>query len=185
MKLIVGLGNPGPKYRDTRHNAGFRVLDRLAERLGARFSKEKYRALVAETSCEGQRLVLMKPLTFMNKSGLAVARAVRYTSVDLGDVLVVVDDVHLPLGRLRLRSSGSAGGHNGLKSIIAHVSSDAFPRLRLGVGAVEDTADMVNHVLSTFAVGERLQVNEMVEHATDAVMRFVTDGLEQTMNRFN
>lgn len=185
MKLIVGLGNPGTKYRDTRHNAGFRVLDRLAERLRAPFSKEKYHALVAEASPEGQRLVLMKPLTFMNKSGLAVSRAIRYTSVDLSDLLVVVDDVNLPLGRLRLRAGGSAGGHNGLKSIIAHVNSDEFPRLRLGVGAAEDPGAMVNHVLSTFAAAERPEVNEMIERATDAVMSFVTDGLEQAMNRFN
>ncbi|MEA3365913.1 MAG: aminoacyl-tRNA hydrolase [Candidatus Hydrogenedentes bacterium] len=185
MKLIVGLGNPGPTYRDTRHNAGFRVLDCLAERLCASFSKEKYHALVAETSYEGHRLVMMKPLTFMNKSGLAVARALRYTTVDLADVLVVVDDVNLPLGRLRLRGSGSAGGHNGLKSIIAHLNSEEFPRLRLGVGRAGHSADTVNHVLSSFAAAERPQVNEMVERATEAVMSFVTNGLERAMNTFN
>jgi len=185
VKLIVGLGNPGPKYRNTRHNAGFRVLDRVAERLRASFSKEKYHALVAETSHEGQRLVLMKPLTFMNKSGLAAARALRYTGIGLADMLVVVDDVNLPLGRLRLRGDGSAGGHNGLRSIIEHVASDAFPRLRLGVGAVEDPAGMVNHVLSDFAAAERQDVEEMIGRAADAVLSFVTSGLERTMNTVN
>ena len=185
MKLIVGLGNPGPKYRETRHNAGFRVLERLAERLGAAFSKEKYHALVAESHCEGSRLVLMKPLTFMNRSGLAVARAVRYTGVQLADTPVVVDDVHLTLGCLRMRGSGSAGGHNGLKSIIEHLGSQEFPRLRLGVGAMDEPGGMVDHVLSAFAAADRPEVEAMIDRAADAVMAFIADGLERTMSRFN
>jgi PTH1 family peptidyl-tRNA hydrolase len=185
VKLIVGLGNPGPKYRETRHNVGFKVLERLAERLRAPFSKEKYHALVAEGRHEGDRLVLMKPLTFMNNSGLAVGRAVRYTGVEFDDLLVVVDEVHLPLGRLRLRGNGSAGGHNGLKSIIAHLGSQEFPRLRLGVGAVDDPGGMVDHVLSAFAVAERPEVDTMIDRATDAVLAFLSDGLEQTMNAYN
>ncbi len=185
MKLIVGLGNPGQKYRDTRHNAGYRVVDTLAARLHTAFSKEKYHALVAEARLDARRLVLMKPLTFMNRSGLAVQRAVRYTGVNLADVLVVVDDVHLPLGRVRLRGSGSAGGHNGLKSIIDHLGSQDFPRLRLGVGSAEISAEMVNHVLGVFAAAERPEAEAMIGRAADAVMRFVTDGLEQTMSVFN
>ena len=185
VKLIAGLGNPGPKYRDTRHNVGFRVLERVAARLHTDFSKEKYHALVAEARLETQRLVLIKPLTFMNRSGEALRRAVRYTGVDLTDVLVVVDDVHLPLGRLRLRASGSAGGHNGLRSIIAHLGAEDFPRLRLGVGNAEASAEMVHHVLGTFAAAERAEVEAMIDRAADAVMSFVTEGLERTMSGFN
>ena len=185
MKLIVGLGNPGPRYRETRHNVGFKVLDRLAERLQTAFSREKYDGRVAEARYENSRLVLLKPLTYMNKSGLSVARALRYTGTPLADTLVVVDDVNLPLGRLRLRGNGSAGGHNGLKSIIASVGSGEFPRLRLGVGAANVPGAMVNHVLSAFAAADRAEVDAMIERAADAVLRFVAEGLEPTMNAVN
>ena len=123
MKIIVGLGNPGSKYHGTRHNVGFLALDCLANRLNASFSKEKYRSLVAETSYLDSRLLLIKPLTYMNNSGLALTQAIRYTGAALEDLLVLVDDVNLPLGCLRLRAGGSAGGHNGLKSLIAHLGT--------------------------------------------------------------
>jgi PTH1 family peptidyl-tRNA hydrolase len=185
VKLIVGLGNPGPRYRETRHNAGFKVLDRLAERLQTGFSREKYYGAVAEARYENSRLVLLKPLTFMNKSGLSVARALRYTGIALADTLVVVDDVNLPLGRLRLRGGGSSGGHNGLKSISASIGSEAFPRLRLGVGAAHPAGDMVDHVLSAFAPADRSEAEAMFERAVDAVLRFAADGLDRAMNTVN
>ncbi len=185
MKLIVGLGNPGPKYRETRHNAGFKVLDRLAERLQTGFAREKYFGAVAEASYENTRLILLKPLTFMNKSGLSVARALRYTSIALADTLVVVDDVNLPLGRLRLRGGGSSGGHNGLKSISASIGSEAFPRLRLGVGAANAPGEMVNYVLSAFASADRPEAEAMFDQAVDVVLQFTVAGLDRAMNAVN
>lgn len=185
MKIIVGLGNPGSKYEGTRHNAGFLALDCLANRLNASFSKEKYGAIIAETRHSGDRLLLMKPMTFMNNSGLAIARAMRYTGAMPEDVLVLVDDVHLPLGRLRLRANGSAGGHNGLKSIIAHLGTQEFPRIRMGVGAVDDGGQLVRHVLGKFRVAERPEIERMTESAADAAIRVIEAGIERAMNEFN
>lgn len=185
MKMIVGLGNPGPEYRMTRHNVGFRVADRLAERWDAEFTREKYRSLVAEAVCDGERVLLIKPLTFMNRSGEAVSRALRYTSVDRRDMLVVVDDVNLGLGGVRLRAEGSAGGHNGLKSIIAALGSEDFPRLRIGVGRDRAGESLVDHVLSGFASREQPEVEAMLARGAEAAERFVTHGIERAMNDFN
>lgn len=185
MKVVVGLGNPGPQYRYTRHNAGFRVLDCLAGRLHAAFEREKYSGLIAEHGTGQNKVLLIKPLTFMNNSGDCVARVIRYNAVAMDDVLVVVDDVHLPLGRLRLRSGGSAGGHNGLKSIIERAGSDGFSRLRLGVGRKDMPADLIGFVLGRFAPDEDPVVEEMVNRAADAVEGVLADGLAGTMNKFN
>ncbi|HIJ73682.1 MAG TPA: aminoacyl-tRNA hydrolase [Candidatus Hydrogenedentes bacterium] len=184
MKVIVGLGNPGPRYRNTRHNVGFEVVDRVAQQLGVAFSREKYKALVAKADCSGQPVLLVKPLTFMNNSGISVARVARYRVHDLQSVLVIVDDVNLPLGKLRIRSVGSAGGHRGLQSIIERLGTEAFPRLRMGVGAVA-TAALVDHVLGRFAPEERPAVDAMVGRAADAAVRFVTEGIAVAMNEFN
>lgn len=184
MKIIAGLGNPGPQYRKTRHNAGFVALDLAARKLHAEFAREKYRALVAEASLEGERLLLMKPMTFMNLSGDSVARAVRYNAVGLQDLLVVVDDVNLELGRLRVRPGGSAGGHNGLKSIIDRLGGDGFPRLRIGIGQSRGRI-LRDHVLSTFAPDEKPVIKLAVERAAEAVLSFVRFGVEKTMNDFN
>lgn len=186
MKVLVGLGNPGPRYRNTRHNAGFMVIDALAERLGTRFGKEKYGGLVAETVRGGQTLMLLKPLTFMNLSGVSVAQATRNKIADFAaDFLVVVDDVNLPLGRLRLRGGGSAGGHNGLKSLIEHLGTQEFARLRIGVGQTKPGDDLVDHVLSRFAPEEVPEVEKALARAADAVLCFVDEGLERAMNQFN
>ncbi len=185
MKLIAGLGNPGPQYRNTRHNLGFVVLDMLAERLGARLDREKFQGLFTEVSHGGNRLMLLKPLTFMNVSGASVAAAARNRVPDPQDVLVVVDDVNLPLGRLRVRPGGSAGGHNGLKSIIERLGSDAFHRLRLGVGANRPGEDLADYVLDRFRPDEAPIVREMTEKAADAALLWVSQGIEAAMNRFN
>lgn len=184
MKLVVGLGNPGARYRDTRHNLGFMVLDVLAGRFGTALDREKHQALVAEAAVGGVRLMLMKPLTYMNLSGASVAAAARNRVPDPGDILVVVDDVNLALGRLRLRAGGSAGGHNGLKSIIERLGSDGFHRLRLGVGP-NGGGDLVNHVLGRFRPEEREAVNGMVDRAADAVETWIADGIEAAMSRHN
>lgn len=185
MKLIVGLGNPGPRYRHTRHNVGFEVVDCLAARWRAEFSRERHRALMAEASVQGCKVVLLKPLTYMNRSGECLRSALDYSETALEDVLVVVDDVNLPLGRLRLRGEGSAGGHNGLRSIISHLGSEAFPRLRLGVGAQGPGGDLADHVLSTFRADERPEVLKAVERAADAVETWMTQGMAAAMNAYN
>ncbi|MCX5770968.1 MAG: aminoacyl-tRNA hydrolase [Candidatus Hydrogenedentes bacterium] len=184
MKLIAGLGNPGSRYRNTRHNAGFAAVERAAEKLNAGFAREKYRALLAETEWNGERLMFMKPMTYMNLSGESIARAVRYNNLELGNLLVVLDDVNLELGRLRLRPAGTAGGHNGLKSIIDHLGTDEFPRLRIGIGQSRG-AVLRDHVLSTFAPDEKPAAENAVARAADAALCFIEFGIEKAMNEFN
>ena len=186
MKAIVGLGNPGRRYQGTRHNVGFVVLDELARRCGATFDSAPADALIAKwrPAAGGDVVLLAKPLTFMNASGQAVGDLVRYFKVPLDALLIVVDEVALPIGRLRIRRSGSAGGHNGLKSIVQHVGSE-FPRLRIGVGRGDPTWDLADHVLSAFDPSERAVVQESIGRAADAVETFVALGVEAAMNRFN
>ena len=185
MKIVVGLGNPGARYKDTRHNVGFMVMDRLAARLGADFSQEKYNGLIARTLRAGETVLLVKPLTFTNNSGECVARILRYTETEQSDLLVVADDVNLPLGRLRLRESGSAGGHNGLKSIIERIGGQDFPRLRIGVGLGNGGGGLVGHVLGAFASEERAPRNEAIERAADATLMYLDEGMTRAMNAFN
>lgn len=185
MKLIVGLGNPGPRYRNTRHNLGFTVIDRVAERLGAAFDRERHHGLVAEPRAEADRVLLVKPLTFMNRSGECVAPMARHSGCDPNHLLIVADDVNLPLGRLRLRADGSAGGHNGLKSIIARLGTDAFPRLRLGVGDDRTGEELADHVLSKFRPEEWPVVERMTAEAAEAVLCWLREGIERAMNAYN
>src|SRR5947208_4293391 len=148
MKLVVGLGNPGPEYERTRHNAGYRVVDKLASKLGWKWSERRSRAILASGTIGLEKVVLAKPLTFMNLSGEAVGELVRWYKIEPEDILVVYDEMDLPLGILRLRANGSAAGHNGVKSIITHLHSDKFPRLRIGVGHPNHPrAETIDHVL--------------------------------------
>jgi PTH1 family peptidyl-tRNA hydrolase len=183
VKLIVGLGNPGAKYRGTRHNVGFAVADELARRRSVAFDSSPVEALVAKLRVT-EPVLLAKPLTFMNESGEAIGALARYFKVEPPDLLVVVDEVQLPLGRLRLRASGSAGGHNGLKSVIAHIGTE-FPRLRIGVGRGDPRWDLADHVLSRFEADEREVAEEAVSRAADAVETFLEEGIGPAMNRFN
>ena len=183
MKLIVGLGNPGQKYHATRHNIGFAVVDELARRAGVRFESSPEDALVAKVR-DAEPVLLAKPMTFMNASGEAVGGLARYFKIDVGDLLVIVDDVNLPLGRLRARSSGSAGGHNGLKSIIAHLG-DQFPRLRVGVGRGDPRRDLADHVTTRFDKDEAVEVERMTARAADAAATFLTAGIAAVMNEYN
>ena len=182
---MVGLGNPGERYRNTRHNVGFMILDAVAENLAVGFSREKFGGLFAEARWEGSKVLLLKPLTFMNNSGQAVAQAARNNAPDLSDLLVIVDDVNLPLGRIRLRKGGSAGGHNGLRSIIERAGTSDFPRLRAGIGREEEAGDLTRHVLSRFHPDEAGPVREMILRASDAVMVFIREGMDAAMNQFN
>jgi PTH1 family peptidyl-tRNA hydrolase len=186
LPAIFGLGNPGPKYKGTRHNVGFEVIDALAARWGADRFESLGSALVARRrpAAGAEPVVLGKPMTFMNASGEAVAGVAAYYKIDPKDVLVVLDEVQLPLGRLRLRPSGSAGGHNGLKSVVEHLGTEV-PRLRIGVGRGDERWDLADHVLARFTRDEREVVDRAVARAADAVELFVTDGILAAMNRFN
>ncbi|CAN5846790.1 aminoacyl-tRNA hydrolase [soil metagenome] len=185
MKLIVGLGNPGRKYEATRHNVGFVIVDLLAQRTQGEWESAPRgtEALIARERSSGA--VLTKPLTFMNASGPAVIGLLQFFKIGLEELLVVVDDVHLELGRIRARTGGSAGGHNGLKSIIGTLGTDGFARLRVGVGRGDARRDLADHVLATFEPDERPVVAEVVGRAADAATLFVTEGIAAVMNRFN
>jgi PTH1 family peptidyl-tRNA hydrolase len=184
--LIVFLGNPGPKYECTRHNAGFMTADAMAKKLGVSINKLRFKALTASAEINGEKVLLMKPQTFMNLSGEAVGEAARFYKVPPEHVIVVSDEVSLPLGKLRVRPKGSAGGHNGLKSIIAHLGSDAFPRIRLGVGAPpHPDYDMADWVLSVFRNQDLEDMLSASDRAAEAVITYITDGPERAMNRFN
>jgi PTH1 family peptidyl-tRNA hydrolase len=180
VKLIAGLGNPGPRYQDTYHNVGFAVLDELARRHGVPAD-----AVMARVRQLGEGLLLVKPLTYMNLSGVAVAELQRYYKMAPHDVLVVLDDVALPLGRLRVRARGSAGGHNGLASVLDALGTTAVPRLRVGIGRGDPRRDLSGRVLSRVDVDERAELADAIERAADAVETFVAEGLEQAMNRHN
>ena len=182
MKLIVGLGNPGAQYRGTRHNIGFAVLDELARRGSVEFDSAPVAALMARW--RDRDVLLAKPLTFVNASGEAVAGLLRYFKVDMADVLVIVDEVQLPLAKLRARARGSAGGHNGLKSIIAHLGDD-FARLRVGVGRGDARRDLADHVLAKFDKDEAADVARMTARAADAAETFIASGIEAVMNGYN
>ena len=183
MKLIVGLGNPGRKYAGTRHNVGFDVVDTLAARHGVEWEAAPAEALIAKWRSAG--VLIVKPLTFVNLSGFAVGDLLRYFKVELPDLLVVVDEAQLELGRLRTRGSGSAGGHNGLKSLIEQLGTEEFARLRLGVGRGDARRDLADHVLATFDKDEQPIVAEAIARAADAAEVFVSEGLGPMMNRFN
>ena len=184
--LIVFLGNPGPKYECTRHNAGFMAGDALAKKLGVSINRQRFKALTAAAEINGEKVLLMKPQTFMNLSGEAVGQAARFYKIPPERVLVVSDEISLPLGKLRVRPKGSAGGHNGLKSIIASLGSDAFPRIRIGVGAPpHPDYDMADWVLSVFRNQDLEDMLAASDRAAEAVTTYISDGPERAMNRFN
>ena len=185
MKLIVGLGNPGYDYHLTPHNLGFMAVDRLAEACGKDLSRREAQALTAVTEFAGEPVVLAKPQTYMNLSGLAVARLLQNYELASRDLLVLVDEIELPLGMLRVRPRGSAGGHNGLKSIIGALEADDFTRLRMGVGPDRQVEDYVSYLLQPFRPADRQLVAEMLEQATEAVRVILSEGVQKAMNRFN
>ena len=184
--LAVFLGNPGPRYEGTRHNAGFMTADALAKAKGLRIDRARFRALTAVCEMGGEKVLLMKPQTYMNLSGEAVQQAVRFYKIPVEHVLVVSDEVSLPIGKLRVRQKGSAGGHNGLKSIIACLGSEDFPRIRLGVGAPpHPDYDMADWVLASFKNQDAVDMAAAAQRAAEAVESYITAGPDKTMNRFN
>ncbi len=184
MKLIVGLGNPGRSYADTRHNVGFRVVDELARRWGLSLTQRKFNGVTADGRRGEQRVLLLKPTTYMNLSGRSIGEAVTFYKVALHDLLLVTDDLALPLGRLRLRARGSAGGHKGLVSTIRALGSEDFARLRVGIGSAE-REDAVNYVLGPFTPAEEEIIGPSISRAADAVEYWLENGVDSAMNKFN
>jgi len=184
MKIVVGLGNPGRQYEQTRHNVGWMVIDRLAERAGLTgHAKARDAAATMRGRYKGLDLMLLKPMTYMNESGLAVRKALARERTPLDDLLVVYDDFDLPLGKLRMREQGSAGTHNGMRSIVAELETQKFARLRVGIG--EPSRAAINHVLSRFSQSERSILDEALDAAADAVEDWATDGVNRAANRWN
>jgi PTH1 family peptidyl-tRNA hydrolase len=182
-KVVVGLGNPGRQYADTRHNFGFFVVDELARRTGASVSRKRMKAEIAESRLGDNKLVLVMPQTYMNASGVAVREVARWYHVPYDDVLVVVDDLDLPFGQIRIRARGSAGGHNGLKSIFHELGTQEIPRLRIGIGRKGNHA--IAHVLSRFSPEEKTELPEIIDRAADAVELWTEKGIIEAMNLTN
>ena len=184
--LIVGLGNPGKEYAKTRHNCGFRVLDILAEKLGCKIDKSKFQGLYGQTAYNGKKIFLLKPQTYMNLSGRSVLQLSAYFSIPPQRIIVVFDDISLPPGRIRIRADGSAGGHNGIKSIITDVGSQNFPRVKVGVGSKpHPDQDLADWVLSSFSAGEEKALSVALNNAADAALLITEQGTQATANRFN
>ncbi|NOX60450.1 MAG: aminoacyl-tRNA hydrolase [Chloroflexi bacterium] len=185
MKLIVGLGNPGLRYRNNRHNVGFQIVDALAAAHGLEFGKVKYKARLADGVIGDQRALLIKPMTYMNLSGEAVQPLVHFYKIDLDDLMVVYDDLDLPLGKIRLRPFGGAGGHNGMRSIIQRLGSDRFPRLRVGIDRPPGRMDPAAYVLQDFTPEEEAIMAQVRERAVQALECWLTNGIDAAMNAFN
>lgn len=184
--LIVGLGNPGGKYERTRHNCGFRALDMLAKKLGCKVDKGKFQGLYGQVNYQGKRIYLLKPQTYMNASGISVLQLSAYFNIPPQRIIVIFDDISLEPGRLRVRSDGSAGGHNGIKSVIHQLGSEDFPRVKIGVGAKPNPEqDLADWVLSGFSEAEEKALAPAIEHAADAALSIVDNGVQATANRYN
>lgn len=184
MKVIVGLGNPGRQYEDNRHNVGFRVIDLLARRWSIGLDREKHQGRFGSGIVDDEKVVLLQPLTFMNRSGATVGHALRFYQALPSDLMVIVDDMALALGRLRLRASGSAGGHNGLQDIIECLGDDGFNRLRVGIGP-PGGVDAIGHVLGDFSQAEEEVLEELLPRAADAVSCWLATGMDEAMTRYN
>ncbi len=185
MKMIAGLGNPGSEYAKTKHNVGFMYLDALAEHLGATDWRNKYDALVAEARIGSEKVLLVKPLTYMNESGRAIGPLMNFYKLDPEDLIVAHDDMDIPVGTVRIRKKGSAGGHNGMKSILYHVGDENFPRIRIGIGRPLPGWTVVKHVLAPFAPEDVEKIQEAVKYLVPAAECIITEGVDMAMNKFN
>ena len=184
--LIVGLGNPGKEYEKTRHNCGWRAIDLLAEKLGCRIDKAKFQGQYCQVNYQGSKLFLLKPLTYMNLSGRSVVQLSAYFNIPPQRIIVLFDDISLEPGRLRVRSDGSAGGHNGIKSIIAELGSQDFPRVKIGVGAkAHKEQDLADWVLSSFSANEEKDLSSALQRAADAALCIIDHGVPEAANRYN
>ena len=184
MKLIVGLGNPGKEYAGTRHNCGFMVIDRLASKLNVDVDQNKFKGLYAKVKYHGEDIILLKPQTYMNLSGESVNAVMNFFKIDKDDLLVIYDDLDMPVGKLRLRKTGSAGGHNGIKNIIAHLNSQDFKRIRVGIDR-HKYMNVADYVLSRFSKVESEAIEQGIENATNAVLDYLDNGFNHAMNYYN
>ena len=185
MKIIAGLGNPGLQYAKTKHNVGFMLLDALAQHLGASPWKEAFTSLISEVRIVGEKIFLVKPQTYMNESGSAIGPMLAYYKIELEDLVVVHDDMDIPAGMIRIRKKGGSGGHNGIKSIIAHVGGEKFPRIRIGIGRPMPGWSVIDHVLAPFSSEDIPRIHTAIEMLLPAVSTIVTDGVDLAMNRYN
>lgn len=185
MKLVVGLGNPGKKYEGTRHNVGFDCIDRCAEMMDISIDETKFNGIYGKGIVDGEKLILLKPLTYMNLSGECVRAIVDYYRIDIENLLIIYDDLDLPTGKIRLRQKGSAGGHNGIKSIIEHLGTEHFKRIRVGIDRPSQGEAVVDYVLGTFRPEERERIAPAIEKTAKAVQRWMTLPFQQVMNEFN
>lgn len=184
MKIIAGLGNPGVRYEKTRHNAGFMVIDKLAESLKVTFTQEKFSSLFVKTRVKDEDVILLKPLTYMNNSGFAIRQCMDFYKAAPEDLIIIYDDVDLPVGKIRLREKGSAGGHNGMKSVIHCIFTQEFPRIRVGIGR-DPQIEMIDWVLSKFREEEAEELNKALENASKAAEYSITNPFSAAMNLFN
>ena len=183
MYIIVGLGNPGGEYESTRHNTGFMFLDKLASRYDIAVKKDKFKALIGEGNIEGKKVMLVKPQTYMNNSGESVIEIVNFYKENLENVIIVYDDIDLPVGKIRIRESGSGGTHNGMKSILSHLNSQNVKRIRIGIG--KPNIDLINYVLGNFSKQELEELNVAIDNAIDATVLSVTQGINRAMEKYN
>ena len=183
MFLIVGLGNPESQYEDTRHNIGFKVIDNIAKEYNIDINRQKFKGVYGEGFINGEKVILLKPSTYMNLSGESVKEVIDFYKLSNEDILVIYDDISLDVGRLRIREKGSAGGHNGIKNIIAHLGTDVFPRIKVGVG--QPNVDLVNYVLGKFSKEEMDILSESIEASTKAVKEIISNDVKSAMNIYN
>lgn len=185
MYLIAGLGNPGSEYQETRHNVGFKAARMLAEKEEFPMEREKFSALITKGSIKDEDVIIVRPLTYMNNSGLAIRQVMDFYKIPVENVIIMYDDIDLPLGNLRIRENGSAGTHNGMRSIVSHLNSTNFPRIRIGVGGKPEGWDLADYVLSRFSGDEKEIIEETEMKAAKAAASIVKDGLSKAMNKFN
>jgi PTH1 family peptidyl-tRNA hydrolase len=183
--VIAGLGNPGREYEKTRHNAGYDVLDVFAAENGIRVDRIKFKSMTGEGFIAGEKVLLIKPLTYMNKSGEAVREVLDFYKLDKSNLIILVDDIDIQFGSIRIRKRGSAGSHNGMKSIISHIGTDEFTRIKLGIGKNPEYYDLADYVLSKFSKEEREEIDKMIVRAAQATKMILTDGVDAAMNIFN
>lgn len=183
MYLVAGLGNPGREYEGTRHNVGFSVIDYISDKFGIKISKIKFKGLIGEANIAGEKVLFLKPSTFMNLSGESVSEAAAFYKIPIHNIIIVYDDISIDFGRIRLRPSGSDGGHNGMKSIIYQLESDEFPRVRVGIGGPD--INLVSYVLGKFKEEEVKKLPEIIEAASDAIIEIIENGIQSAMNKYN